>query len=209
MRLIVVRHGETLFNAQGRFTGQLDIPLSALGKQQAEALGHRLSPERIDVIAASDLRRARDTAQAIARHHGLPVVADTDLREIAFGAWEGRAYAEVVAQDAALVERWQADPMTAAPPGGETLTQLHSRGVRALERRYRRSPKSTVVWTVHGGVIEVLLCHLLRMDLPRRWEFRHENAALTEIVFEGPAAVVVRLNETHHLFGQQECIPES
>jgi alpha-ribazole phosphatase len=200
VRLLVVRHGETVFNAQGRFTGQLDIPLSALGERQAEALGQRLSRERLDVIVASDLQRARATAQAIARHHGLPIEEDTDLREIAFGAWEGSTYAEVVARDAVMVQRWEADPTISAPPGGETVTQHYERVVRALERWHSRYPKSTMVWVVHGGVIEVLLCHVLSVELSRRWDFRHENASITEIDVGDEYAKVVRLNETRHLF---------
>lgn len=199
MRLLVVRHGETAFNAEGRFSGQLDIPLSPLGAQQAEALGQRLALERLDVIVASDLQRARATAQAIARHHGLPVEEDVDLREIAFGAWEGETYDEVVARNPAMVQCWEADPTITAPPGGETVTQLHARVVRALDRWYGRSPQSTVLWVVHGGVIEVLLCHVLEVELHRRWEFRHDNAALTEIDVGATGAVVVRLNETYHL----------
>lgn len=199
MRLLVVRHGETVFNAQGRFTGQLDIPLSPLGQRQAEALGQRLSGERLDMIVASDLRRARDTARAIARYHGLPVEEDADLREIAFGAWEGKTYTEVVARDAALVQCWEADPTIYAPPGGETVTQHHQRVVQALERWRSRYPKSTMVWAVHGGVIEVLLCHLLKVALTRRWEFRHENASIAEIHITPEGAEVTRLNETHHL----------
>ncbi len=100
MRLIVVRHGETLYNVQSRYTGQSDIPLSALGEQQAAALGKRLAAEPLAAIAASDLQRARVTAQAIARYHKLPVQEDVDLREISFGTWEGATYDEIVARDA-------------------------------------------------------------------------------------------------------------
>jgi alpha-ribazole phosphatase len=204
VRLIVVRHGETPFNAQGRFTGQLDIPLSARGEEQAEALGQRLSTVKLDVIVASDLQRARATAQAIARHHGLHVEEDVDLREIAFGSWEGSTYAEVLAREEALVQRWQADPTVFPPPGGETVIQLHERVVRALERWHGRYPEGTVVWAVHGGVIEVLLCHLLHVELQRRWEFRHENASITEIELADKEAVIVRLGETDHLLLQEK-----
>jgi probable phosphoglycerate mutase len=200
----VVRHGETLFNAQERFTGQMDVPLSQRGEQQAEALGRRLSTVRLDVIVASDLQRARATAQAIARHHGLRVEEDADLREIAFGSWEGATYAEVLAREKALVQRWRADPTIFPPPGGETVTQLHERVVRALERWHRRYVGGTVLWAVHGGVIEVLLCHLLNVELQRRWDFRHENASITEVDLAGKDAAIVRLNETDHLLLQEE-----
>ncbi len=199
MRLIVVRHGETLYNVQSRFTGQSDIPLSALGERQAAALGKRLAAEPLAAIAASDLQRARVTAQAIARYHELPVQEDADLREITFGAWEGFTYDEIMARDADLVQRWLSDPTIYAPPGGETVIQLRDRVVRALERWQTRCPEATILWAVHGGVIEVLLCHLLGVDLKLRWQFRHENASITEIDLNGKDATVVRLNEVTHL----------
>ncbi len=199
MRLIVVRHGETLYNVQSRFTGQSDIPLSALGERQAAALGKRLAAEPLAAIAASDLQRARVTAQAIARYHELPVQEDADLREMTFGAWEGATYDEIMVRDADLVQRWLSDPTIYAPPGGETVIQLRDRVVRALERWQTRCPETTILWAAHGGVIEVLLCHLLGVDLKLRWQFRHENASITEIDLGRKGTRVVRLNETAHL----------
>ncbi len=199
MRLIVVRHGKTLYNVQRRFTGQTDIPLSALGERQAAALGKRLAAEPLAAIAASDLQRARVTAQAITRYHELPVQEDADLREMTFGAWEGSTYDEIVARDADLVQRWLSDPTIYAPPGGETVIQLRDRVVRALERWQTRCPETTILWAVHGGVIEVLLCHLLGVDLKLRWQFRHENASITEIELGRKGTRVVHLNETTHL----------
>ena len=199
MRLIVVRHGKTLYNVQRRFTGQTDIPLSALGERQAAALGKRLAAEPLAAIAASDLQRARVTAQAITRYHELPVQEDADLREMTFGAWEGSTYDEIMVRDADLVQRWLSDPTIYAPPGGETVIQLRDRVVRALERWQTRCPETTILWAVHGGVIEVLLCHLLGVDLKLRWQFRHENASITEIELGRKGTRVVHLNETTHL----------
>jgi alpha-ribazole phosphatase len=199
VRLIVVRHGETLYNVQSRFTGQSDIPLSALGEQQAAALGKHLAAEPLAAIVASNLQRARVTAQAIARYHRLPVQEDASLREIAFGVWEGATYDEIMARDADQVRRWLADPTIYVPPGGETVVQLRDRVVFALEHWQTRCPEGTILWAVHGGVIEVLLCHLLGVDLKLRWQFRHENASITEIDLNGKDATVVRLNETSHL----------
>src|SRR3982074_1290712 len=100
MRLILVRHGETLSNAQKRFTGQSDVPLSPLGRRQIAALGKSLAREHLDVIGASDLMRTRVTAEAIARFHALPVSVDPNLRELALGEWEDHTYADVLLRDA-------------------------------------------------------------------------------------------------------------
>src|SRR5712692_8543544 len=98
-----------------------------------------------------------------------------------------------------LVHRWLSDPTIYAPPGGETVIQLRDRVVRALERWQTRCPETTILWAVHGGVIEVLLCHLLGVDLKLRWQFLHENASITEIDLNGKDVTVVRLNEITHL----------
>src|SRR5271157_5814812 len=132
MRLILVRHGETMYNAQRRYTGQSDVPLNTLGECQSAALVESLATDRFDVIVTSDLERTRVTAEAIARNHGLAVQEDIDLRELAFGEWEGYTYDEVLARDAKLVARWRSDPATYAPPGGETVSQLRDRCARAL-----------------------------------------------------------------------------
>src|SRR5712691_604472 len=127
MHLIVVRHGETFYNAQRRLTGQSDVQLNPLGERQAAALVDCLATEHLDVIVTSDLERARVTARAIARNHGLPFHEDIDLRELAFGEWEGFTYDEVLARDANRASLWRADPSKYAPPGGETVAQLRDR----------------------------------------------------------------------------------
>ena len=107
MRLLIVRHGATANNAEARYTGQSDVPLSPLGERQVEAVARALADVRLDAIISSDLVRARSTAEAIARYHQVPVLLDPDLREIAIGAWEGLTYAEALRRDPSLVAAWQ------------------------------------------------------------------------------------------------------
>ena len=210
MRLLIARHGATPNNAQARYTGQSDIALSPFGERQAEALAQALASEHFDGIVSSDLRRARATAEAIARYHDLvPLLEDADLREIAMGEWEGRTFAEAMEHSPDLMRRWQEDAVNVAPPGGETVAEFRDRLVRALDRWHAAYPQGTLLWVTHGGAVGVLLCHLLDMNLHRRWQFRRDNAAITEIdlgVREGrhgqePArhAIVNRLNDTSHL----------
>lgn len=203
MRLIVVRHGETTYNAEKRFTGQADVPLSPPGERQSLSLGQYLAIARIDVIVSSDLQRTRATAQAIARHYGQPVEEDADLREIAMGVWEGQAFDEIYEREAELVALWRTDPSTYAPQGGETLIQLHARVVRVLERWQTRYSDSTVVWVTHGGFIGVLVCHLLDIDIKRRRQFHYDNASITEfLILDRRRVSLVRLNETAFLHVQ-------
>ncbi len=199
MRLILVRHGETMYNAQRRFTGQSDVPLNLFGMQQAVALADCLATEHLDVIVTSDLERTHITAEAIARFHGLPIREDIDLREMALGEWEGFTYDEVLAKDAKLVAQWRADPATFAPPGGETVAQLRDRCATSLRRWQTQYPEASVLWVTHGGFIGVLLCHVLDIDLKRRWQFRHDNASISELYVSGERVTIVRLNETAHI----------
>lgn len=213
MRLLLARHGATANNAQRRYTGQADIPMSAFGERQAAALAARLANEPLDGVVSSDLRRASVMAQQIAVQHNLPLQLDAGLREISMGAWEGRTFEEVHEREPERLRLWHEDPVTYAPPGGETIAQVRDRLVRALAHWYAAYPGGTVLWVTHGGVIGILLCHLLGMDLSRRRQFRRDNAALSEIAI-GPtlasvddnlwlsrSAVVVRLNDTSHLDG--------
>jgi alpha-ribazole phosphatase len=199
MRLILVRHGETFYNAQSRLTGQSDVPLNSLGERQAAALGESLATEHLDVIVTSDLERTRVTASAIASYHGLPIQEDIDLRELAFGEWEGYTYDEVLARDANLAALWRVDPSKYAPPGGETVAQLRDRCARALKRWQTHYPEASVLWVTHGGLIGVLLCHVLGIDLKRRWQFRHDNASISEMRLSGERVIIMRLNETAHI----------
>ncbi len=200
MRLIVVRHGETLYNIQHRITGQSDVPLSPLGERQAKLVGAYLAREKIDRIVSSDLQRAQATAQAIARPHELPVHDDADLREIAMGEWEGHNTEEISALFADSQVKWRADATHySIPGGGENLIQVHARIIRAVERWYTQYPDATVVWTTHGGFIGLLVCHMLSLDISRRWQFRHDNASITEFWLQPERVIMVHLNETAHL----------
>jgi len=198
-RLIVVRHGETTYNVEGRITGMRDAALTELGKQQAERVGAYLADRRIDAIVASDLQRARETAQAIANSHNLPVLEDPDLREIGMGEWEGLRFGEIIERDPELAKRVRADPTHYTPPEGETLEHLRTRLVHALKHWTTRYPDGTVVWVSHGGTIGVLFCHLMDIDLNRRHQFRHHNASIHEVIVGGKYPIFEHLNETAHL----------
>jgi probable phosphoglycerate mutase len=199
VRLIVIRHGETTYNSEDRLTGQADIALSPLGEQQASAVGAYLATEHIDLIVSSDLQRARKTAQAIAHYHALAVQEDPLLRELSLGNWEGRIMAEIRVTEPDLVQRRLADPFTYAPEGGETLQQFSDRVARALKHWSTHYPASTVVWVAHAGVIGTLICLALELNPQRRWQFRHDNASVTELNITPGRVTIQRLNETAFL----------
>ena len=201
MRLLIVRHGATANNAEARFTGQSDVGLSALGERQAVALAERLRGAQMGHIVASDLVRARVTAEAVAHCHDLPVALDPDLREISMGAWEGMTFAEIATRDPEGWAQWRGDTLSYAPPDGETAHQALARMLAAFDRWHAAHAGATVLWVTHGGVIGLLVCHLLGMDLMRRWQLRRDNASLTELEANGERITLHRLNDTAHLDG--------
>lgn len=201
MRLLLARHGATPNNLERRYTGQADVPLSPLGQRQAEALAELLAGEPLDVIVSSDLVRAQQTAEAIVRRNDVPLQLDPDLREVAMGEWEGLSHAEIAERYPDELARWQTEPEIFAPPGGETVLQLRDRAVRAFDRWYAEYPTGTVLWVTHGGIIGVLLCHALRIELSHRWQFRRDNTGLSELDVGADYAILMLLNETSHLRG--------
>jgi broad specificity phosphatase PhoE len=203
VRLLVVRHGATANNLEARFTGQLDIPLSPLGEQQALALATGMRHERFDALISSDLCRARATLAPLAESLDMRVQLDPALREIGVGVWEGETGTAVRTRYPGAIERWESSA-SFAPEGGETVTAFRDRIVDALERTrrdYADSSDCTVLWMTHGGVLGMLLCHVLGMDIQRRWQFRRDNTAIFEFEVGEDYCIVMRANDISHLHG--------
>ena len=198
VRLLLIRHGETDWNAAARFQGHSDVPLNIHGRQQAKALAHGFAREAIHALYASDLCRAWETAQSIATMTGSSAVAEPRLREIAFGDWEGLTYGEIVRRDPDALRDWQADPYQIAPPGGETLTQVANRVRGAYENLLEHHAGETVVWVAHGGPIRVLLCQVLGLPLRDHWKLMVDPGSRSELRIYTQGAILARLNDTHH-----------
>jgi alpha-ribazole phosphatase len=201
IRLFLVPHAETAWNASGRYQGQTDVPLSERGRQQALQLANRLASRTLDIVYASDLSRARETAVAIAQPHGLLVRTDPRLRELNFGAWEGLTYPQIQQQDPQSLGAWEAEGESESPPGGENLMDL-ARRVRSflddIEKHAGGSNRTGVV-VAHRGSLRVLLCLVLGLRPSAHWQFRLDIASLSELAQGHKGAVLLRLNDTHHL----------
>lgn len=201
-RWLLVRHGETEWNAAGRLQGQADPPLSAAGRGQATALAGRLADEPLAAILSSDLSRALETARILARGSRRPplmVQVEPALRELSFGAWEGLTYAELAGRNEPLLAAWQADPQTVAPPGGESLGQM-ARRVAAFYTWMKALPGDhTRLVVAHGGPLQVLLCLALGLPVERYWQLRLEPGSLSELNLYPEGAILNRLNSTGHL----------
>lgn len=164
----LVRHGETDWNREGRWQGHTDVPLNEVGRAQAVALGHRLRGERLAAIAASDLSRAVETAQAVADVHGLPVLGPyAELRERGYGVFEGLTREECEARYPDLVRSGPPLGML-EPPGSEPRKEVGARLeriVRALVEAHGRED-APVLLVSHGGAIRTFLAHATGTTVP-------------------------------------------
>ena len=158
MKLYVARHGETDWNSEHRMQGWIDIPLNAVGLEQAETLAGRLTEAGIrpDRIYASPLTRAGQTAAPMAERAGLPVILLDGLKEIGFGEWEGLIYNdEIAARDPDIYAAWRADRYHNAAPGGENCQTVIGRLVPAM-KRILDDGDGTVLVVMHGAVLKTL-----------------------------------------------------
>lgn len=199
IHLLLVRHGRTDWNAQMRYQGQTDPPLNDTGRLQVEALSRRLAREEIDALYTSDLRRARETAEAIATPHGLPVRVEPRLREMYFGMWEGLTYPEIQERYPQDLAAWEADPMATSPTAGEGLTQVSARAASVLEEVAGKHQEQVVLFVGHSGILRVLLCLALGLSPALNWKFRMDTASFSELKLYPEGAVLVTLNNISHL----------
>ena len=163
MQLVCVRHGRTAWNADRRFQGQTDIPLDAEGRAQAQALAAHLAPESFDLTVASDLTRARTTAEAICAGRTQPLELDTSLREMHFGEWEGLTWTQIIERWPELADRYEASPRQYTPAGGESWEHLCARVEAALRRiAARLGPDGRGLIVSHAGVMHATL-HAIRL----------------------------------------------
>jgi broad specificity phosphatase PhoE len=147
--ILLARHGETDWNRDGRCQGWDDVPLNEAGREQARELAQRLADVPFDAVYASDLARARETAEIVAAPHGVPVAVDPDLREMDFGSWSGLTATEA-AERFPGVERHD----------GETQERHRERVVAAAERIARENPDRRILIVSHGGSLRALRGHL-------------------------------------------------
>lgn len=201
MRFLLVRHGESTYNAEGRIQGQQDAPLSARGRQQAERIGERLRSYAFDACYASDLSRAADTARAIMQHHpDVPLAFTKLLREIKFGIFEGRIMPEIAEMYPEEYAQWIADRHNFVPPGAENWHDLYERAGHAFRWLQDQGHGGTVLVVAHGAILNSFLSHFLHLghdEGSRRFHFDNTALAVVEDKPFGPRLLLA--NDTSHL----------
>lgn len=198
--LVLLRHGVTAWNRARRFQGHIDIPLDEEGHRQAQLAARRLSAEPVAAVYASDLGRAVQTAEPIARALGLSLQRDAGLRERHYGAFEGLDHDALEREHPEAFARWRArEPDFPLPGGGETLRSFHARVEAALLRLALRHPGERVVAVTHGGVLDCVYRIASGLDLsaPRRHDLL--NASVNRIAWDGARFRLLAWGDVAHL----------
>ena len=195
----LLRHGETPLSTERRFSGRGDPELTDKGIAQARAAAARFAGRDITAVVSSPLRRAAQTATAVAEVAGGAVVTDADLAETDFGDWEGHTWAEIQAQWPDALAQWLKDP-SVAPPGGESFTSVFARAARARERLAASYSGRTIVVVSHVTPIKAMLREALDAPPQAVYRMHLEPASLCAVDwYDGGAGVVKLMNDTSHL----------
>ncbi|MBL0087223.1 MAG: histidine phosphatase family protein [Ideonella sp.] len=203
--LMVIRHGETDWNRQQRFQGQIDVPLNAVGLEQARRLADALASEPIEVLVASDLQRALTTAQALGQRARLQVQVEPLWREQSFGLLEGLDVPTIQQRHPDLWARWirhEAD--YALPEGGESNDAFFARAAQALDATLAAHAGKRVAVVTHGGVLDMLWrrVHALPLSGPRECDI--PNTGINRLRWAGGRLAIVHWGEAAHLHGLPE-----
>ncbi|HUF90730.1 MAG TPA: histidine phosphatase family protein [Candidatus Limnocylindria bacterium] len=201
LRVFVIRHGETDFSRARRFAGARDVPLTARGRLQSEAVAAALAAEPLTAVYASPLERARASAELIAKPHGLEPRLAPVFREMAFGQWEGLLRDELAARSPADATAWRDTPHLAAPPGGERLAEVAARVGEGVAMLRDSHAGATVALVTHAIVTRLIVLQGLGLGPERLWSVDASPAGITELEYQGEWVTVHRMNTVAHLDG--------
>src|SRR6516225_8306335 len=190
---ILMRHGETRWNREGRVMGRNPVELSENGRAQVEAAIVPTRSLNPDLIVTSPLLRACQTAEIIAEGvGGIPITEDPEIAEVSYGRWEGMTYHELINDPYYAVYR--ESPVEHPTPGGETIPDVQARGVDAVSRAVQANPGYRILFVSHGDIIRTILCYYLGLELRFFHRVRIDNAALSGVQINGDFAEVKFMN---------------
>jgi len=202
-QILLIRHGQTQWNREARFRGQTDIPLDETGLAQAQVTAEYVAARwPVTAVYASPLRRAMQTAEAIASARGLTVQPLEGLIDIHFGELQGMAFSEAQTRYPDLMRAWWKAPHTVRFPGGESLSVVRQRGTAVLREVADRHPGETVAMVAHTVVNQVLLCAVLDLELDHFWIVKQDTCAVNLIEWdaEWERYRLALMNDTSHLW---------
>lgn len=199
MRLILVRHGQTEWNAGGRYQGQSNVALSDTGRKQARFLTERFPVRQLDAIYTSDLDRAKETAECVGKRLGLTVCPEKAFRELSFGDWEGLTYQEISSRWPEEAEKLFTAPDELVIPHGETFRDLQKRALDKIYSLYEKHIDQTVAVFAHGAINKTILAGLMHIPLHYLWSLRQDNTAVNILRLDDGYVMVELINSTSHL----------
>ena len=199
MRLILVRHGLTEWNAGGRYQGQSNVALSDTGRKQARFLAERFPVRQLDAIYTSDLDRAKETAECVGKRLGLTVCPEKAFRELSFGDWEGLTYQEISSRWPEEAEKLFTAPDELVIPHGETFRDLQKRALDKIYSLYEKHIDQTVAVFAHGAINKTILAGLMHIPLHYLWSLRQDNTAVNILRLDDGYVMVELINSTSHL----------
>lgn len=206
--LILIRHGETDWNRELRFQGQLDVPLNAIGLEQARRVASRLAGEQVDHLVSSDLIRTRQTAEPVLARLlpqlRIDTLTDADLREQHFGVVEGLRTQDVERDHAEAWMRWREFRADSGMPGGETTRQFHARVTAALQRIAAAYPAQRLVVVTHGGVLDMVWRTASGQGLDGPRQSHIPNAGISRVQVQGGSFRIIDWGDVNHLHGLPE-----
>ena len=199
MKIYLIRHGETHANANKRFAGHWDVDLTEKGKSQAQRVAEKLKACTFEKVSVSDLKRAKETAEAILVHHkSITPVFTSLLREMNFGRWEQKTFAEIKENEEPLLKQWFADFQHFMVPEGESVLSLYERVVAVYEEMIAgvdTESDTNYLIVAHGGVIQCLLSYFCYGDVSGYWRFRIDNCKVNCIEYSMGMPVVQAINQ--------------
>ncbi|MBW4435272.1 MAG: histidine phosphatase family protein [Pelatocladus maniniholoensis HA4357-MV3] len=208
VRLLLIRHGETEWNRQGKFQGQIDVPLNDNGRLQAQKAAVFLKDVELDFAITSPMLRPKETAEIILNNHqSLKLELQDGFREISHGLWEGKLESEIEQEFPGELERWRTVPAQVQMPAGENLQQVWERSVSSwqsvVETALTKQLQTGIV-VAHDATNKTLLCHILGLSADNFWNFRQGNGAVSVIDYPSGLngiPVLQAMNITTHLSG--------
>jgi len=200
-RIILIRHGETNWNKEGRFQGQIDIPLNEKGKEQASKASKYLEDVEFTKAFSSSMERPYETAKIILKNNNLQIEKIESLVEISHGLWEGKLEEEIERTWPEMLKKWHETPESVTMPEGESIKEVSERAITAWNFICKSQKENdTTLLVAHDAVNKTLLCHILGLSFSDIWMIKQGNGGITVIdIFKNKNYVISSLNLTNHL----------
>jgi len=200
-RVILIRHGETNWNKEGRFQGQIDIPLNEKGKEQASKASKYLEDIEFTKAISSSMKRPYETAKIILKNNNIQIKKIDSLIEISHGLWEGKLEEEIKRTWPEMLKDWHERPESVTMPEGESIKQVSDRAISAWDLICNSQQKNdTTLLVAHDAVNKTLICHILGLSYSDIWMIKQGNGGITVIdIFKNKNYVLSSVNITNHL----------